>query len=193
MFLRFLQPHWRPLRAMARQYAASPADAEDLVQETLLRAWRNYSPAEERSYSRGWLLTILRHAAIDRSRKASSRIRLVPLTELELTDRGAEEEGPPGALPALSEEAFREWLDDRLAAALDAVQQPYREVLMLSVSADLSYREIAAVLDCPIGTVMSRMARARRQLRRRLSELGGESRSEPGGHTGGVGQKERRR
>ena len=193
MFPRFLQPHWRPLRAMARQYAASPADAEELVQETLLRAWRNYSPAEERSYSRGWLLPILRHAAIDRSRRASSRMKLVPLPELELIVRGAEEEGPPGPLPALSEEVFREWLDDRLAAALDAVQQPYRAVLMLSVSAELSYREIAEVLDCPIGTVMWRMARARRQLRGRLSEFGGESRSEPGGRAGGVGDKERRR
>ena len=64
----------------------------------------------------------------------------------------------------MSEEQFREFLDDKIAAALDALDPPFREVIILSVAGDLTYKEVAAVLDCPVGTVMSRMARARRTL-----------------------------
>jgi len=71
----------------------------------------------------------------------------------------------------MSEEQFREFLDATIAQALDALEAPAREIVILSVAADLSYREIAEVLDCPIGTVMSRMARARRALREHLADF----------------------
>ena len=73
----------------------------------------------------------------------------------------------------MSEAAFRELLDDRLTRALDALAPAFREVVILSVAGDLTYREIARVLDCPVGTVMSRMARARRALRERLADVAG--------------------
>lgn len=170
-FEAFVTSHLQRLSALARQYAQTPADAVDLVQETLLRAWRDFSPAQEAAYRRGWLVVILRNIAVDWSRAERRRIRVVPLDEAELTEVISTDSSEPFAtLPAMNEEQFREFLDDRLASALDALPPVFREVIVLSVAADLNYREIGEVLDCPIGTVMSRMGRARRLLREQLAD-----------------------
>ncbi len=173
-FMAFVRPQWRRLHLTARQYVASDADAADLVQETMLRAWRNYAPADEGRYRRAWLLTILRNLARERHRQAGRRIRIVPTAEGELTDLSPIDLGDAfAALPGLDEQRFRELLDDRIASALAALPDAFREVIVLSVAGDLNYREIAETLDCPVGTVMSRMARARRALRERLADLVG--------------------
>ena len=70
---------------------------------------------------------------------------------------------------SMSEEEFRDFLGERLVCAWDALNPVFREVMILSICGDLSYREIAEVLDCPIGTAMSRAARARRELREHLA------------------------
>ncbi len=173
-FLRFVRPHWQRLHAVARQHVGREADAHDLVQEVLLRAWRAYAPTDERGYGRAWLLTIMRNIVLEWQRTASRRVRLTLMESAELTELAQSDPADPlAALPALSEEAFRELLDDRLTRALDALDPAFREVVILSVAGDLTYREIAQVLDCPVGTVMSRMARARRALRERLADLAG--------------------
>ncbi|GJQ25984.1 MAG: hypothetical protein HBSAPP02_10160 [Phycisphaerae bacterium] len=82
----------------------------------------------------------------------------------------------------MDESQFREFLDDRVAAALDTLEPPYREVVVLSVAGGLNYREIGDVLECPIGTVMSRMARARRALREQLADYAATQSQERGGH-----------
>jgi len=170
-FAEFLGPHWMRLHATARQYVTRPEDAHDLVQEVLLRAWRNFAPTDERVYHRAWLLVIMRNVAMEWRRTAQRRIHFAPAGDAELTDIASADPGAPfSALPAMDERRFREFLDDRIAAALDGLEAPFREVLILSVAGGLRYREIAEVLDCPVGTVMSRMARARRELRRRLAE-----------------------
>lgn len=170
-FLRYVRPHLRPLHHAARQYAARPEDTQDLVQEVLLRAWRNFSATDDRVYRQAWLFVILRNVAAEWRRTARRRIRLVPLEDAELTEMASvDPAGPLCPLPVMSEGQFREFLDDHIAAALDALAAPFREVLVLSVAGGLSYREIADVLDCPVGTVMSRMARARKTLRERLGE-----------------------
>lgn len=170
-FETFVTPHLRRLTALARQYAHTPEDAADLVQETLLRAWRDFSPAHETLYRRAWLVVILRNIATDWSRAERRRIRVTPLVEAELTEVTLADPTEPFApLPAMDELRFREFLDDRLIAALDALPAGFREVIVLSVAGELSYREIAEVLDCPVGTVMSRMGRARRVLREQLAD-----------------------
>ncbi len=169
-FLAHVQPLSRKLDLVARQYAGTGPDACDLVQETLLRGWRSFSPDDERTYSRAWLFVIMRNIAYEWRRVAGRRIRLVPLPESELTDVEAFEPGAPLVpLAPMNEQQFREFLDDRILGALDDIEPSFREVLLLSVAGDLTYREISRVLDCPLGTVMSRMARARRQLRERLA------------------------
>jgi len=171
LFMAYVQPHWRRLHLVARRYAATVHDARDLVQEAVLRAWQNFSPIDAGSYDRAWLFVILRNVAREWHRARQRRIRLIPLEDSAFTEIAASEltdSLPP--LPILNDEQFREFLDARLAAAVDALEEGYREVLMLSVVGDLTYAEIAEVLDCPIGTVMSRMARARRTIRERLAD-----------------------
>ncbi len=174
-FLFFVRPHWRRLHLLARRYVGSEHDAHDLVQETLMRAWRHFSPQSGQSYTRGWLTVILRNVAADWARSGARRVRLdpVPVSELtELVPAGLSD--PLAPLPAMDERRFREFLDERITEALDQLEPVYREVLMFSVASELTYREIADVLDCPVGTVMSRMGRARRALRERLSAFAAE-------------------
>lgn len=168
-FLVYTRPHGRRLHSVARQYVERDTDAEDLVQETLMRAWKHFSKSDEGTYRRAWLFVIMRNVVIDWQRLAGRRVRLASARDTELTEIASPEPSEAlGRLPALSEDAFREFLDDKILSALDALDPQFREVIVLSVTGDLSYREIADVLDCPVGTVMSRMARARRSLRDRL-------------------------
>lgn len=170
-FERFVRPHVSHLRALAHQYADSGEDAGDLVQETLLRAYRGFSPTSDAAYRRAWLVVIMRNIAAEWGRAARRRIRLVSVDHAELTELAAFD--PPeelAPLPTMDEGRFREFLDERLAKALDGLEAPYREVIVLSVAGELSYREIGEVLGCPLGTVMSRMGRARRMLRERLAD-----------------------
>jgi len=169
-FLRLVRPCWRRLHLVARHYAASADDARDLVQETLLRAWAAYSPSEERAYREGWLFVIQRNVAAEWARQARRRIRLVPIDHDELTEMvGTELSEPFETLPSTTEDQFRELLDQKVVEAFDSLDPSHREVVLLSVAAELSYREIAEVLACPLGTVMSRMGRARRDLREKLA------------------------
>jgi RNA polymerase sigma-70 factor (ECF subfamily) len=170
-FEAFVTPHVGRLAVLARQYVQTATDASDLVQETLLRAWRNFSPAQPGGYQRAWLVVILRNIAAEWHRASRRRIRIVPAHDSELTELAASDLSEPFApLPQMDEVCFREFLDDRVAASLDGLESPYREVIVLSVAGGLNYREIGEVLDCPIGTVMSRMARARRALREQLAD-----------------------
>src|SRR3990170_1996094 len=171
-FLRQVRPLWGRLQAVARKYCAQREDAGDLVQETLLRAWRAFSPVEGPTHPRAWLFAIMRNIVIDWHRAASRQVTIAPTDYEELTELAGAEPGEPLArLSSMNEEQFREFLDAGVARAFDALEAPFREVVILSVAADLNYREIAEVLDCPVGTVMSRMARARRALRERLADF----------------------
>jgi len=169
-FMDLVRPCWRRLLLVARNYTGSAGDARDLVQEALLRAWRNYAPGGPRFYREGWLFVILRNVAAEWARTARRRIRLEPITEGELTELVASDLAAPlELLPSFSAEAFREFLDAKVASALDSLEPAYREMIVLSAIGELDYREIAEATQCPLGTVMSRMARARRALRERLA------------------------
>ncbi len=171
-FLRYIRPSWKRLYLVARRYCACDADARDLVQETLTRAWSSFSATQDSAHTRGWLFVIMRNVAIDWQRTQSRRVKLILSAESDLTEIAAPDPTEPLCpLPNMDESRFREFLDDRIAAAVDALDPAFREVLLLSVAGELTYREIGEVLDCPVGTVMSRMARARRSLRERLADF----------------------
>lgn len=170
VFQSLVQHHGRRLYQAARQYVVA-ADAHDLVQESFLRAWRTFSMADERTFGRAWLFVILRNIAREWHRMATRRVRIVPHDQAELTELAAVDLSEPLLpLPSMDEASFYEFLDDRIVAALELLEPQYREVIVLSVAGGLNYREIGEVLDCPIGTVMSRMARARRALREQLAD-----------------------
>jgi len=154
-------PHLDDAYALARSFTRNRADAEDVVQEACLRAFRgigNFSNGN----ARAWVLTIVRHTAftwLGKNRPAA----LVVVDDLEgiecaqTTPGDPNAETPETALIAKTDRA-------RLEAAIAALPVPFRETLVLRDVQGLDYREIAEVTDVPIGTVMSRLARARHRL-----------------------------
>lgn len=141
----------------ARWLSRSPADADDVVQDALLRAYRGFDAL--RGDAKAWLLTIVRntHLSAARHRQARSAVPLPDESEPSavLVDASA---GPES-------EAIRADQQRSLAQALSELPVDYREVLVLREIEDLDYREIADITHVPIGTVMSRLARARAALR----------------------------
>jgi RNA polymerase sigma-70 factor, ECF subfamily len=153
---------------VARHLAGSREEADDLVQETYARAfrsWRSYQPGTN---LRAWMLRILTNLNIDRGRRAQ---RTPPMQGLEandyfLYDRLTESDGGPS-----DEERVVERLSqDDIVAALASVPHDFRDVIVLVDIGDFSYQDAAQILDIPIGTVMSRLHRGRRVLKRELAE-----------------------
>ncbi len=165
-FRAFVEPELDVLLRVALRLTRHRADAEDLVQETVLRAWRALDRFDGR-HPRAWLLTILRNANINRARKRRPDLFHDEDAVLgQLAGRGADGREGPG-------EVVVEGLpDQRVVAALRALSPKYREVVLLVDLDDLTYKEAAEVLDVPIGTVMSRLHRARRKVRDHLEESG---------------------
>ena len=145
-------PHLGALYRMARQLVG-PEGADDLVQEVFLRAWKYFESFDSTTNCRAWLFRILRNAWISRWRK--SRLEL-PLTETESETIG----------PYYDWEA--EFLRDEFSAgvkrALSDLPADYRMAVLLADVEGFAYEEIARIMECPIGTVMSRLNRARRML-----------------------------
>ena len=163
-FAEVFLPHLVDAFRLARWLAGSRADAEDIVQEASLRAFRGIAGFDGVN-ARAWTLTIVRNAAytwLARNRKASVVLSedLSPADRERLEQSSTDTQGmetPEAMLIAKNEaEGIR-----RRVAALPA---PFSEVLVLREIHQLSYQEIAAVIDAPVGTVMSRLARARRAL-----------------------------
>jgi RNA polymerase sigma-70 factor (ECF subfamily) len=151
-------PQWRALFKTACRLTRNVHDAEDLVQETLLRAYRAFNRFEPGSNIRAWLYTILHRVHLDGIRRAS---RTPGHTELP-------EEGVP--VPAAQEAIVSGGLD--LARALERLPEPFRTAVALRDVEDLRYDEIAQVVGVPMGTVMSRIHRGRKLLREMLKGTG---------------------
>jgi len=154
-------PHTRSLLRVARRMTSDPAAAEDLVQETMLLAWRNFAQLREGSSARPWLFRILMNAFYGHGRRMRSAPAMVPLDAPANAPGG--ERGQKGLwAPAPSLEATD------AARALDTLSEEHRTVLLLGVVEGFTCGEIAEILSVPLGTVMSRLSRARQALRHRL-------------------------
>jgi len=141
-------------------------DAEDLVQETFLKALRGFSSFEQGSNFKAWMFRILRNTFLT-SRTGLAAQRTVWLED-ELSGNGdGPAPYPEAAIDRQTPETNLVLLSDRAAlqAAMETLSPPLLELILLADVEELKYREIAAVLDVPIGTVMSRIARARAALR----------------------------
>jgi RNA polymerase sigma factor (sigma-70 family) len=160
-------PHLDAAHRFARWLARSPSDADDVVQEAILKAYRGFEGLRG-SDVKAWLLVVVKNCHLTMAAQARARV-FVPLPpETDARDGHAmvsSTPGPESATILLDEERTLR----RLMAALP---EEHREVLILREIEELGYREIAAVADIPIGTVMSRLARARAALKERwLAEL----------------------
>jgi RNA polymerase sigma-70 factor (ECF subfamily) len=171
--------HGKHLRRRALALCRNPVDAEDLVQETYLRAFRFFDQFAPGTNCRAWLLTILRHTFIGQATRAAREVSGWDEDALErMLARRAEVDATPE-----HELSQRGITDRRLAVAMDTLPRSFREMVILADLEERSYREIAQMRDLPIGTVMSRLFRARRLLRRALQE--GEPRAEEADNTHG--------
>lgn len=157
-----IQPEIEVLLRVAGALTGNSAEAEDLVQETLIRAWRSVDRFDG-AHPRAWLLTILRNTHKNMHRRQRP----------DLVENAA---GLPGARPAFGvahvcspeEQLLDQTLPSHLQAAVNALPEPFRTTLLLIDVHGLSYADTAAALDVPLGTVMSRLSRARNRLRRHL-------------------------
>ena len=156
---------------VARHLAGSREDAEELVQETYARAfrsWRSYTPGTN---LRAWLLRILTNLNIDRGRRNQRAPQMQPLEAIEffLYDKLAAD-GVGSGGPAVEERVGERLSQDDIVSALSAVPHDFRDVVVLVDIGDFSYQDAAQILDIPIGTVMSRLHRGRRILKRELAD-----------------------
>ena len=167
-------------RTALRLCGGREAEAEDLLQQAVLRAFRGFSNLENAEAGRAWLFTVLARTHLNRERAAGRRAETVSSDmEPEAFER-ALESWRPSRTP---EEAYaRRDLGRRLSRALDGLPAPLREVVWLADVEGFRLREVAGMLEIPEGTVASRLYRARRRLREALE-------ADRGGHEG----KRRRR
>jgi RNA polymerase sigma-70 factor, ECF subfamily len=161
---------------VARGLVGSREEAEDLVQDTYARAFRSWQQFTPGTNLRAWLLRILTNLNIDRARRQRRRPETQPLEEGDyfLYNKLEEQAGQP-----LEEEEVVERLSQHdIVSALSAVPHDFRDVLVLVDIGDFSYADAAQILDIPVGTVMSRLHRARRVLKRELADQSDEKEDE---------------
>ena len=152
-------PHLDALYRVALRLTGDPAQAEDLVQDTMLKAYRSWRQYRPGTNAKGWLLTILRNTFINdyRRRKLEPIAMDLEAAEPHAITREMAESDPEGAF-------FSQIVDEKVLEAIDALPTEVREVLVLSDMEGMSYADIAETLQVPVGTVKSRLFRARRQL-----------------------------
>lgn len=165
-FTKLILPEVEVLFRVASTLTQQRADAEDLVQETLLRAYRALDSFDGR-YPRAWLLTILRNTAINLHRRR--RPQLLDDPDAVLDHLSAEGAASGYSTP---DEFVEASFDDVVESAFASLGDKHRTILRLVDMDGLSYAEAGAVLGIPIGTVMSRLHRARTKIRRRLAAAG---------------------
>jgi RNA polymerase sigma-70 factor (ECF subfamily) len=156
---------------VARRLVHSKEEAEDLVQETYARAfrsWRSYTPGTN---LRAWLLRILTNLNIDRGRRSqrAPQTQALEANDYYLYDKLAAD-GVDGGGVTDEERVVERLSQDDIVAALAGVPHDFRDVVVLVDIGDFSYQDAAQILDIPIGTVMSRLHRGRRVLKRELAD-----------------------
>jgi len=162
-FRELILPHADAAYSLARYLARDPVAAEDITQEALLKAYRNVDAL--RSEPRAWLLAIVRNAFFDWRRRGDERLVGGAIAEAQM----AEASDPDQETAEAS--LIRRGDVVALRAAIEAVPEPFREALVLRDLEELSYRQVAQITGVPMGTVMSRLSRARRMLGERLGVM----------------------
>ena len=169
-FASVVEPHLTDALTLARWLTGNTADAEDVVQEACLRAFRGIGNVNGGS-ARAWVLTIVRDTAFTWLAK-QRKFKLVALDDLSSDERDLLESGiatDSGVIATPEQELIGRADSDAWHAVIAKLSEEYREVLVLRDLQGLDYREISTVTGSPLGTVMSRLARARQRLIRELA------------------------
>ena len=171
-FERVALPHLDALYGAAYRMTRNPRDAEDLVQDAILRAYRFWDTFQEDSNCKAWLFRILTNTFINRyqKQKRSREVLDAAQTEQRATDgvlvheQAAGQQNPEHRLVEQS-------LSDDVARALESLPADFRVAVILCDVEGFSYKEIAEIMECPVGTVMSRLYRGRRLLKEALHDF----------------------
>lgn len=165
MFERTVLPHLNSAYNLARWLTRNEHDAEDVIQEASLRAWRSFETFLPGRDGRAWFLTIVRNTCCTWLRQNRSSDTAMPLKDdLEAT----------GTWPDPEALVIKNMNSQLIRQALEELPLQYREVLILRELEELSYKDIAKIVEIPLGTVMSRLSRARKELYIQLSGATGE-------------------
>ena len=172
-FERDAMQYTRQLYSAALRMSRNPSDAEDLVQETLLKAYRAYGTFEAGTNLKAWLYRILTNTYINKYRKESRRPSEVDLGEVEdlyLYRRIGSEDSADMARTT-EDKVLDSLVESDIREAVESLPENFRIAVILADLEGFAYKEIAEILDIPIGTVMSRLHRGRKAMQKRLWEF----------------------
>jgi RNA polymerase sigma-70 factor, ECF subfamily len=171
-FTEVAMEHMPGLYSAALRMTRNAADAEDLVQETYLKAYRAYASFQEGTNLRAWLYRILTNTYINNYRAAKRRPEVTDVEDVEDLYLYKRMSGPGGIRAGRSaeDEALDTFTDDVVKTALEELPEAFRMAVLLADVEGFSYKEISEITDVPIGTVMSRIHRGRRALQKTLYE-----------------------
>lgn len=163
-------PHLDALFATALRLTKSEEDANDLVQETMLKAFRYFDKYQEGTNCKAWLFKIMTNTFINRYRKQQKRKEFLVDDDFRpLQDRAESPADNPFVGDfVMEEQIYYRLFGDEVKQALEEIPVDFRMVVLLADLQDFAYKEIAEIMECPIGTVMSRLYRGRRMLQARL-------------------------
>lgn len=161
-------PHADALYNFSYHLTGNEEDANDLFQETLMKAWRFIDRYEEGTYAKAWLFTIAKNAFINEYRRRLKTPNRVELQDY-ITRKDKTSKPLTGNLD-LRQEMFQYLMGDEVTRAINQLPIDFRTVILLCDIEEFTYEEIAKILDVPIGTVRSRLHRARNELKKKLKE-----------------------
>jgi RNA polymerase sigma-70 factor (ECF subfamily) len=161
--------HLDPLFSAALRLTKNDRDAEDLVQDTFLRAYRFFEKFERGTNMKAWLFKILTNTFINRYRRSVKERNIVEGSEKEAVHERFVSRDASEYASNPEQYFFDRLLSDDVLRAVDSLPVDFRMVVILADIHDFSYKEIAEILDVPVGTVMSRLFRGRRHLQRSLA------------------------
>ena len=161
-----VQEHFNLLYRSALRMTRNEFDASDLVQEAVVKAYRHFEQFQQGTNFKAWIFKIMINTFINDYRKKSKEPPMTDFASVEPIYEEIRQE--PHSFNIEDLDSLKEKLSDEVTEALDRLPSEYRVVFLMAVLEDFSYQEISDLLNCPIGTIMSRLYRARKMLREEL-------------------------